>query len=64
MPAKSNAFSFRVSLCALSAFVQVVQGALECSLPHLRRLSNVLPRARTFELGDYDPRLLSYRLRP
>jgi hypothetical protein len=38
MPAKSNAFSFRVSLRALSAFVQVIQGAFECSLPHLRRV--------------------------
>jgi hypothetical protein len=63
MPAKPNAVSFRVSLRTLNAFVQVVQGAFECSLPHLRRVSNVLPRAWTFELGDYDPRLLSYRLR-
>jgi hypothetical protein len=63
MPAKSNAFSFRVSLCALSTFVQVGQGAFECSLPHLQRVLNVLPRTWTFKLRDNDPRLLSYRLR-
>jgi hypothetical protein len=54
MPAKPNAFSFRVSLRALSPFVQVIQGASECSLPHPRRLLNALPRAWTFELGEND----------
>jgi hypothetical protein len=63
MPAKPNAFSFRASLRALNRSVQVVQGAFDCSIPHLRRVLNALPLASTFELGDYDPKLLIYRLR-
>jgi hypothetical protein len=63
MPAKPNAFSFRVSLRASNGSVQVAQGAFDCSIPHLHRVLNALPLAWTFELGDYDPKLPGYRLR-